>query len=42
MHGNNNNNISDKNIIKVNDKLGFENVYIRKGEIVFTNESKVY
>lgn len=41
-NGNNNNNISDKNIVKVNDKLGFENVYIRKGEIVFTNESKIY
>ena len=35
-------NINNKNIIKINDKLGFENVYIRKGEIVFTNESKVY
>lgn len=34
--------INNKNIIKINDKLGFENVYIRKGEIVFTNESKVY
>lgn len=35
-------NINNKNIIKINDKLGFENVYIRKGEIVFTNESKIY
>ena len=34
--------INNKNIIKINDKLGFENVYIRKGEIVFTNESKIY
>ena len=34
--------INNKNIIKVNDKLGFENVHIRKGEIVFTNESKIY
>ena len=41
-NSNNNNNISNKNIIKVNDKLDFENVYIRKGEIVFTNESKIY
>ena len=35
-------NIDNINIIKVNDKLDFENVYIRKGEIVFTNESKIY
>ena len=35
-------NIDNINVIKVNDKLGFENVYIRKGEIVFTNESKIY
>ena len=34
--------INNKNIIKINDKLGFENVHIRKGEIVFTNESKIY
>ena len=34
--------INNKNIIKINDKLGFQNVYIRKGEIVFSNESKVY
>ena len=35
-------NIDNINVIEVNDKLGFENVYIRKGEIVFTNESKIY
>ena len=28
--------------IKVNDKLDFENVYKRQGEIVFTEESKIY
>ena len=32
-------NISD---IKVNDKLNFENVYERQGEVVFTEDSKVY
>ena len=32
-------NISD---IKVNDKLDFENVYERQGEVVFTEDSKVY
>lgn len=28
--------------IKVNDKLDFENVYERQGEVVFTEDSKVY
>ncbi len=28
--------------IKVNDKLDFQNVYIRQGEIVFTEESEIY
>lgn len=32
-------NISD---IKINDKLNFENVYERQGEVVFTEDSKVY
>ena len=32
-------NISD---IKVNDKLDFEHVYERQGEVVFTEDSKVY
>ena len=32
----------DINDIKVNDKLDFENVYKRQGEIVFTENSKVY